>query len=71
MFIDDIKIMAPQKSKIFKYIKVKLAVAFSIVDISLISFFLGLKVEWDQIKDTIKLLHPAYIDKIFSRFYFD
>lgn len=34
-----------------------------------ISFYLGLKVEWDQVKQTIKLLQPAYIDKVLAKFY--
>ena len=41
------------------------------VDMSSISFYLGLKVERDRIKRTIKLSQPAYIDKVFSRFYLD
>lgn len=34
-----------------------------------ISFYLGLKVQRNQKKQTIKLFQPAYIDKVFSKFH--
>lgn len=43
--MDDIKIIAPKKSKIIQHVKVELTTAFSMIDINLISFHLGLKVE--------------------------
>lgn len=61
--------MAFKTSSIIIQIKSELAAAFSIVDIGLISFYLELKIECNQGKQTIKLLQPAYIDKIFSKFY--
>ena len=70
-FVDDIKIMAPKDNGFIQCVKAKLAAAFSIVDMGPISFYLGLKVERDQIKRMIKLSQPAYIDKVFSRFHFD
>ena len=54
-FVDDIKIMAPKRSEITQRVKMELTSAFSIVDMSPISFYLGLKVERDQEKRTIKL----------------
>lgn len=41
------------------------------VDMGPISFYLGLKVERDRGKQTIKLSQPAYINKVFSRFHLD
>ena len=70
-FIDDIKIMAPKNSNMIARVKSELAAAFSIVDMRPISFYLGLKVERDQGKQTIKFLQPAYINKILSRFHLD
>lgn len=49
IFIDIIKIMA-LKSNIIIQVKLKLAAAFSIIDIEPISFCLSLKVEHDQSK---------------------
>ena len=63
--------MAPKNSDMIARVKSKLASACSMVDIGPISFHLGLKIERDQGKRAIKLLQPAYIDKIFSRFHFD
>lgn len=51
--------------------KPKLTIAFLIVDIESISFYLGLKIECNREKQTIKLFQPAYIDKILSKFYLD
>lgn len=41
------------------------------VDMGPISSYLGLKIEQNQIKRTIKLLQLVYIDKIFPKFHFD
>ncbi len=70
-FIDDIKIKALKESGITQRVQVKLIAAFSIADMGPISFYLGLKVEQDQAKQTIKLLQPGYIDKIVVKFYLD
>lgn len=40
-------------------------------DIRLISFYLGLKVEQNRQKKTIKLSQPVYIDKVFTKIYFN
>lgn len=63
--------MAPKDSDIIARVKPELAAAFSMVDMGPISFYLGLKVEHDRGKRTIKLLQPAYIDKVLSRFHLD
>lgn len=70
-FVDDIKIMAPKGSGIIQRVKAELAAAFSMVDMGPISFYLGLKVERNRQERTIKLSHPAYIDKVLSRFHLD
>ncbi len=70
-FVDDIKIMAPKGSNIIARVNSELAAAFSMVDMGPISFYLGLKVERDRAKRTIKLSQPAYIDKVLSRFHLD
>lgn len=58
-FIDDIKIMGVKESGFIERLKAELTAAFSMVDISPISFYLGLKVKRDREKKTIKLLQPA------------
>lgn len=70
-FVDDIKIMAPKGSGHISRVKSELAAAFSMVDMGPISFYLGLKVQRDRGKRTIKLSQPAYIDKVLSRFHLD
>lgn len=52
-----------------KIVKLELATAFEITDIGLISFYLELKVKRNQAKKTLKLLQPAYIDKILAKYY--
>lgn len=47
--------MTLKKSRIIKYIKVKLVSVFLIIDIRLIIFYLGLKIEQNQEKKTSKL----------------
>ena len=69
IFVDDIKIMASKGSGITQQVKTELISAFSMVDMGLISFYLGLKVERDREKHTIKLSQPAYIDKVLSKFH--
>ena len=70
-FVDDIKIMAPKGSGMIERVKAELASAFSMVDMGPISFYLGLKVERDREKKTIKLSQPAYIDKVLAKFHLD
>lgn len=69
VFIDDIKIMASKESRIIECIKAKLISIFLMADMGLISFCLSLKVEQNWEKKTIKLSQPAYIDKVFIKFY--
>lgn len=63
--------MAPKGSGHISRVKSELAAAFSMVDMRPISFYLGLKVQRDRGKRTIKLSQPAYIDKVLSRFHLD
>lgn len=48
-----------------------LATTFLMVDMGLISFYLGLKIQYNREKKTLKLSQSAYIDKIFEKFYFN
>lgn len=68
-FVKDIKIMAPKESGMIEQVKAELASAFSMADMGPISFYLGLKVERDREKRTIKLSQPVYIDKVLARFH--
>lgn len=70
-FVNDIKIMAPKESGIIQRVKAELIVAFSMVDMGSISFYLGLKVERNREERTIKLSQPAYIDKVLNKFHLD
>lgn len=70
-FINNIKVMASKKSGIIKYVKAAIAVVFSMIHMSPISFNLGLKLEQNRGKRIIKLLHPVYINKVLSKFHFD
>lgn len=47
IFVDNIKVMGIKEIGYIKKIKAKLAAVFKIVDMSPISFYLGLKVERD------------------------
>lgn len=71
IFMDDIKIIVPKESGITQCVKEKLTAVFSIADIGLISFYLGIKVEQNRAKQRIKLSEPVYIDKVLVKFYFD
>ncbi len=70
-FVDDIKIMAPKGSGMIERVKAELASAFLMADMGPISFYLGLKVERDREKKTIKLSQPTYIDKVLAKFHLD
>ena len=47
--------MAPKGSGMFGRVKVELTAAFSVMDLGPISFYLGLRVDQDQMQKTIKL----------------
>lgn len=70
-FVDNIKIMATKESGMINYVKLELTLAFSMVDIGPVSFYLGLKIERNRENRKIKLSQPAYIDKVFSKFHLD
>ncbi len=63
--------MALKESGMIKQVKLELISAFSMVDMGPISFYLGLKVECNQVNRKIKLSQPAYIDKVLSKFHLD
>lgn len=71
VFVNDIKIMGMKGSEGIARVKSELATGFSMVGLGPISFYLGLKVERDREKRTIKLSQPAYIDEILSKFHLD
>lgn len=70
IFVDDIKVIGTKESGHIKRVKAKLSAAFEMVDMSPISFYLGLKVEKDRQKQSLKLFEPAYIEKILEKYHF-
>lgn len=68
-FIDNIKVMGIKKSNYIEKVKFELTADFEIVDISLISFYLELKVERDRARRMLKLSQTTYIDKILIKYY--
>ncbi len=71
IFVDDIQVIGVKGLVHIDMVKKELAAAFEMVDMRAISFYLGLKVERDRQKKTLKLSHPAYIDKVFSKCHLD
>lgn len=71
IFVNDIKIMTLKNSGMIERVKLELIFAFSIIDIGPISFYLGLKVQQNWENWTIKLTHPAYINKALNKFHLD
>lgn len=71
MFVTNIKIMGIKKIEKIIKIKEKLAARFLIVELRLINFYLGLKIEKNQEKKIIKLFYTVFINKILSKFYFN
>lgn len=68
-FVDKIKIMGTKKSSFTRKVKVVLTATFLMGDIGPISFYPGMKMTRDREKKTIKLLQPAYINKVLKKFY--
>lgn len=70
-FLDDIKVMVIKGSGHIEKIKLEHAAAFEMADMRPISFYLELKVMRNRAKKTLKLLQPAYIDKILENYHFN
>ena len=68
-FVNDIKFMGPKGTGYIERVKAELAAAFEMVDMGPISFYLGLKVERDRQKRTLKLSQPSYIEKILEKYH--
>ena len=71
VFVDDIKIIAPKESGIIQRVKTELTASFSMSDMGPISFYLGLRIDRDRERRTIKLSQPAYIEKVLEKFHLD
>lgn len=71
MFVDNIKVIGIKGSGHIKRVKPELIIAFEIVDMDLISFYLRLKVKRNRVKKMLKLSQPAYIDKILTKYHLD
>ena len=71
IFVNDIKMMGPKESKMIERVKTELTFAFSMVDMAPISFYLGLKVEWNRQEKVIKLSQTACIDKVLAKFHLE
>lgn len=56
IFVDNIKFIDVKESGHIERVNLELAAAFKMANMGLISFYLGLKVERDQAKKTLKLL---------------
>ncbi len=69
VFVDDIKIIAPKESGIIQRVKTELTASFSMSDLGPISFYLGLRIDRDRERRTIKLSQPAYIEKVLEKFH--
>lgn len=52
-------------------VKQEFTATFSMIDMGLISFYVGLKMEQDQKYKLIKLFQPIYIEKVLAKFHFD
>lgn len=58
--------------KVITRVKIKLSTTFKIIDdIELISFYLGLKININCKKKTIKLSQLIYIEKILTKYHLD
>ncbi len=71
IFVDDIKVMGVKGLGHIEKVKRKLASVFVMVDMRPISLYLGLKVETDCQKKTLKLFSPTYIDKTLTEYQLD
>lgn len=67
IFVDDFNIFASVKNGIIKQIKGELTIAFNMIDIGSLVFFIGLKVTSKCKQKTIKLSQPGYIEKLFNQ----
>lgn len=68
-FVDNIKIMQVKRLHDIKKIKRELVTGFEMVDMGLVSFYLGLKVERDHLKKMPKLFQLTYINRILSKYH--
>lgn len=66
-FVNNLNIFATAESVIMKRIKTELAIAFDMVDMGPLAFYVGLKVTRDCKKKTIKLSKPGSIKKLLDR----
>lgn len=68
IIFDYIKIMRVIKLGYIEKFKAKLVIILEKIDMSLISFYLGLKLKRNCQKQFLKLFHPTYIEKILEKY---
>lgn len=68
IFLDNIKIMTSKESGHISWVQAEFATAFFIVDMKTISFYLGLKINYNWENQKIKLSQSAYINKVLNCF---
>ena len=66
-FVNDLNIFASFGSRIISCIKLELTMAFEMVDMGPLAFYVGLKVTRNREKRTIKLSQPGYTQKLLDR----
>lgn len=69
LWVDDLNLFTPAGSSWMKRMKDELSAGFKMVDMGPVQFYLGLKVDRDRVKRTIKLSQPAYIEKMLHKFH--
>ena len=63
MWVDDLMIFAKDKVTISD-VKMKLNESFEMKDLGELEYFLGIRLNWDWTKNTIKIDQESYVEKV-------
>jgi hypothetical protein len=67
-WVDDINVFGQKGANHVSKVKQELSKAFEMVDMGEVHYYLGLTIERDRAKRTIKITQQAYIEKILAKF---
>ena len=68
VYVDDIQIYGPKGSKHIKELKKELTKRFSMTDLGPSTYYLGMEIQRDRTKRTVRVTQTTYLRKVLDRF---
>ena len=68
MYVNDIQIYDPRRSKHISNLKKELNKRFAIIDLDLCSYYLSMEIQRNRAKRSVRITQSTYLKKVLARF---